>query len=204
MGQRTNLIIIILVAILSLILLTSILIYSNDNDYTNQQEQVINQPDTIVIKLINSVDNYIRSVAPESRLNSDSLVNNCLKYNVDIVFVLAQGQLESSYGTKGLASRTNSVWNTHAFDGYSYERVNSKGKFSSPDDSIEPYLRLLCTCYLVEGRTESDMMMNYVDYKGDRYASDKNYEHKLSSIYHRINNNTDIGYLSKKVNKVNS
>ena len=39
------------------------------------------------------------------------LIDVCQKYGLSIKFVLAQGQLESHFGTKGLARKTNSIFN---------------------------------------------------------------------------------------------
>ena len=87
----------------------------------------------------------------------------------------AQGQLESHFGTEGIAAKTNMVWNVGAFDNKSAEDIiNDKNKntaISHPDKSIEPYIRLLYSTYLVDGKTEKDMFIKYVDKNGKRYAS---------------------------------
>lgn len=139
------------------------------------------------------VDNYIKSIAPTSKLSEKNIVEKCLEYNIDIIFVLAQGQIESHYGTAGTARKTNSVFNVGAYDGYSANKQNKNGfGFNNPNDSIEPYLILLTNEYLVNGKTEYDLMNNYVNYLGMRYASNKNYERMLKSVYNKIKKTTNI------------
>lgn len=142
--------------------------------------------------VVNSINLYIDSVAPKSKLVSDSIINACEKYNVDICFVLAQAQLESHFGTTGVAKKTNSVWNVKAYDGRSANNMIKHGDgFEDPNHSIEPYLILLRNKYLVN-KTEFDLMKNFTNKYGYRYATCPNYENKLSNIYKYIVYNTDI------------
>ena len=76
-------------------------------------------------KLVDEVQNYISTVAPTSDLRACILVDACENYNIEVKFALAQGELESHFGTKGLASKTNSVWNVGSYDGYYYADIMS-------------------------------------------------------------------------------
>ena len=135
------------------------------------------------------VDNYITSVAPKANIDPYLMIDLCWEYGVDIRFVLAQGQIESHFATKGTAARTLSVFNVGAYDGHSASRQRRNGfGFSDPNESIEPYLRLITTEYMVNGKTESDLMKNYVNGLGMRYASNPKYEAMLRSVYKRISN----------------
>lgn len=135
------------------------------------------------------VDNYITSVAPKANINAFLMIDLCSEYGVDIRFVLAQGQIESHFATKGTASRTLSIFNVGAYDGHSASRQRRNGfGFSDPNESIEPYLQLITTEYMVNGKTESDLMKNYVNNLGMRYASNPRYESMLRSVYKRISN----------------
>jgi flagellum-specific peptidoglycan hydrolase FlgJ len=69
--------------------------------------------------------------------------------------------------------------------------MNKKYIFDYPNQSIEPYLQLLTNNYL-PGKLEIDLMQNYVDINGSRYASDPDYEIKLQSKYKFIEENTKI------------
>ncbi len=152
-------------------------------------------------ELVNSIDLYIKSVSTQSCLNGIALLDKCIEYDMDICFVLAQGQIESEFGTTGLARKTNSVWNVYAFDGLNYKEICDKGKYKYPDESIEPYLKLLKDDYLVNGKTEYDMMHKYVNKNGKRYASANDYENKIVNTYSKIKKETKIDSLSQELKK---
>ena len=146
--------------------------------------------------VVESIDKYIDSIAPKSCLNGIVVFEMCEKYDVDIMFVLAQGQIESHFGTAGIAAKTNSVWNVMAFDGRSASDMIAKGHgYEHPDYSVEPYLVLITTKYMVNGKTEKDLMNNYVSSSGHRYASSKTYETAMTNTYNRIKNTTNIDTL---------
>lgn len=137
--------------------------------------------------LVIEVENYIKEYAPASALSALTLVNLCGEYGVDVRLPLAQGHIESHFGTKGTAAKTNSVWNVGAFDGYSADKQIRKGYgFKHPDYSIEPYLKLLTTRYLIEGKTEEELLDNFVDINGNRYASCEEYESKLRCKWNKM------------------
>lgn len=142
--------------------------------------------------LINEVNSYIKTIAPTSKLTGECIVDKCLYYNIDIIFVLAQGQIESHYGTAGTAKNTNSVFNIGAYDGHSAstQRKNGFG-FNHPNDSVEPYLKVLINDYLVN-KTTNDLLYNYVNKYNMRYASNPEYEKFLRSIYNNISKKTNI------------
>ena len=150
-------------------------------------------------KLVDEVQNYISTVAPTSDLRACILVDACENYNIEVKFALAQGELESHFGTKGLASKTNSVWNVGAYDGLYYSNIMKIHKYPHPNMSIEPYLKLLYNKYLTH-ETEEGLLRNFVDHNGNRFASDKNYEEKLRYKYKSIGNNTQIDSLSAQLN----
>ena len=43
--------------------------------------------------------------------------------------ISGQGKVESHFGTQGLASKTNSVWNYKAFDGYKLNEIPKDEKY---------------------------------------------------------------------------
>lgn len=141
--------------------------------------------------LVNEVQNYITSVAPNSNLRGYAIVEECEKYNVDICFVLAQGEIESHFGTKGIASKLNCVFNVGIYDNKTSEEIESKYRFDCPNESIGPYLNLLNERYLIN-KTEQDLMKKFVDVNNKRYASDTDYEIKISSKYKLIEETTKI------------
>lgn len=142
------------------------------------------------VRLIERVDNYIKSTAPTSVIDSEYLVDMCDLYNVDIRLVLAQGHLESHFATRGTAAKTNSMFNIGAYDGHSASKqINNGFGYVDPNYSIEPYLKTLKSNYLVNGVTEEDLLNNFVNKYGWRYASSKEYERKLQRLW---NNMDDI------------
>ena len=147
--------------------------------------------------LVDATQHYIDSVAPNSGLRALVLVENCEKYGIPVTFALAQGEVESHFGTTGLAYRTNSVWNVGAFDNYSYDSIQHK--FSNPNDSVSPYLELLLANYL-SNKTVEDLLENFVDINGNRYATDEYYESKLKTIYKHIQTNYHIDELQSRLN----
>ena len=149
-------------------------------------------------QLVDEVQNYINTVAPTSNLRACILVDACEKYNIEVKFALAQGEIESHFGTKGLAIKTNSVWNVGAYDGYSYSKIMNY-KYSHPNESIEPYLKLLYDKYLTY-ETEEGLLKRFVDHTGHRFASDKNYEERLKYKYKYISSNTRIDSLNSQLN----
>lgn len=149
-------------------------------------------------QLVDEVQNYINTVAPTSNLRACVLVDACEKYNIEVKFALAQGEIESHFGTKGLASKTNSVWNVGAYDGHFYSKIMGTYKYSHPNESIEPYLKLLYEKYLTN-EVEEGLLRNFVDHNGNRFASDKNYEERLKYKYKYISNNTQIDSLTTQL-----
>ena len=154
--------------------------------------------------LADELDKYLNEVAPNTLVNALTLIDLTTEYNVDLLFVLSQGQIESHFATKGTATKTNSIFNVGAYDGHSAEEQKKNGfGFSHPDFSIEPYLKLLVNDYLVNGKTEMDLMTNYVNKHDKRYASYKGYESSLLTLYTKLNDNTSlsIAYQTYKMYK---
>ena len=147
--------------------------------------------------LVDLTQYYIDSVAPNSGLRALILVENCEKYGIPVTFALAQGEIESHFGTKGLAYRTNSVWNVGAYDGHTINDISHK--FSNPNDSIIPYLDLLTNNYL-PGKIVEDLFDSFTDINGNRYASDKYYETKLKEKVKYITDKYQIDELQDRLN----
>ena len=149
------------------------------------------------MELINEVKLYMHQIAPDSKLDPEFLVLKCLEYDMDIAFVVAQGILESHLGTKGLAVQTNSVWNVGTYD-----NGEIKYRYSSVNESIEPYLKLLKDKYLINISVKGDTIYKdlnhllqdrgYKNLKGERYATASSYENSLRKIMIQINMDTNI------------
>lgn len=141
--------------------------------------------------LVTQIDLYIKQKAPDSTVDGLYLLNKCLEYNIDLRFVLAQGTLESKFGTTGVAKKTNSIFNVGAYDGLSSDNISKKHKYENPNLSIDPYLTLLTDRYL-DGKSEFDLLEKFVDKDGKRYASYPHYEKELINIIKSIDDTTLI------------
>ena len=149
--------------------------------------------------LIKEVNKYLTTEFPECNLTPEFLVNNCIKYNIDIVFVLSQGIVESHLGTKGRAKYTNSVWNVGSFDNGKIMYI-----YKTPDESIEPYLSLLKEKYLIsiiKRGNKVDTIKRDVSYFfkkgycniiGKRFAANTRYEQNILTTMENINSKTNI------------
>lgn len=165
----------------------------DSTDDTAHTEQYLNEFNDARDVLAIEVHNYISTIAPRADIDPYILIDLCTKYNIDIAFVMAQGQIESHYATAGTAKRTKSIFNVGAYDGHSAARQCRNGfGYNDPNDSIEPYLILLTNDYLVDGKTINDLMNNYVNYLGMRYASNRKYESQLRSVYNKIYRNPEF------------
>ena len=185
-----------LICLTSLMFVAAPLTSSTFIGHTISAKNNIEYTDSVKTQLINEVDTYINTIAPSSKLDGEIVVDMCCEYTVDIAFVLAQGQIESHFGTAGTARKTNSIFNVGAYDGYSAAKQRANGfGFSHPNESVEPYLILLTNNYLVNGKTINDLMHVYVNHLGMRYASDTRYEYMLRSVYNKINSKTNINSL---------
>lgn len=61
-------------------------------------------------------------------------------------------------------------------------------KFGSVQHGIDAYFKLIASNYIGKGRTVKDLLSNFVNKRGQRYASDQNYENKLASIIQKVDN----------------
>lgn len=140
-------------------------------------------------ELVAEVNKYIIQQAPKAHNTiSEHIVNNCLEHNIDICFVMSQTQNETNFGTTGAGRATS---RRSLFGVY-------KRSYSNYKSAISDYFYILKDSYLVRGKTEQDLMRNYVTKGGYRYASDRNYEEKLRKTYALIKNSTNIHTLQKQ------
>lgn len=150
-------------------------------------------------QLVKQVDTYIKRYAPTSTLTPEYLVDKCLEYDVDVIFVLSQALLESHFGTRGKAATTNSVWNVGTYDNgkilYTYKTA---------DESVEPYLKLVTEKYLIHVTAQGDTIYKdlhhlvedrgYTNYAGKRFASARGYEDGMRKLMVKIDMETSISF----------
>lgn len=176
--------------------------YRQYTSYEVYQEESRLRYDSLLLELSNEIDTYISNVSNgASSLSGFVVATQCIEYDIDVCFVLAQGEQESHFGTQGVARKTNSVFNVFAFDGHSYNKINANGKYNHPNDCVEPYLKLLKRDYLVDGKTEFDLLHKYVNKNGARYASAESYEGSLCNKMNKIKSETRIDALCGAIKK---
>ena len=154
---------------------------------------LISPKDSIKNKLIEQVENYIyRSFPKTNKTIPTLLVEIGLQNEVDISFMMAQTQIETSFGTAGAGRETS----RRSLFGV------AKRKYSTYDDAISDYVALLKKSYLTKGRTEKDLMRRYTTVSGYKYAGNPNYEAELRNAYNTINKKTNIGVLQREYKKL--
>jgi hypothetical protein len=210
--KKNKMLIALVVTIITTFFVTVAVVLHLDTKY--RSEQMLKQYPFEVMKheavlsyyeyksqLVKEVKAYIDSVAPTSALNGYAIVDCCEKYDLDIKFVLAQGQIESHFGTTGMATKTNSVFNVGAYDKTAYECINGKYKYLHPDNSIESYMQLLYSNYITGTKTELDLMAKFADKNGKKYSSNPNYEKGLFDLYNKIDKSTNITELQGEMRR---
>ena len=144
--------------------------------------------DSLKEQLVGEVTFYIKKVAPTSY---DALpaymVDQCLDNDLDICFMLSQTQLETCFGTLGMGRAQSR-----------YSMFGVSRRYTSYENCIADYVALLKSNYLVNGRTEQDLMKNYVNNGGFRYASSPTYEEELTATYKRVVKDTNIRSLQQQ------
>ena len=164
----------------SLYELDSIVLYRMTQDF---------KKDSIKNELINETDRYISSITSKAHNSLPKfLVENALTYNIDIMFMLAQTQIETTFGTAG-AGRESS---RRSLFGVAIR------KYTDYEKAIIDYCELLKKSYLTKGRTEHHLMKKYTTTGGSRYAGNPNYEYELSNTYKQISRNTKLKKLQNE------
>ena len=131
---------------------------------------------------------YIDKINPSAGITgvmlaegAKSVMDNYHKY-VPPQLALAQLTLEGGLVKNPNAKpiRTNNPFNVG----------NDTGKenvFPTKQDGINQYYSLIARKYMVGGKTASDIILNFVNKNGNRYAPSNNYESSLSQIVSRVN-----------------
>ncbi len=199
-GIRTN-------KVWKTLLVLFVLLYINIGSKYPARSESISTPRTVIIEksadvsnypvivrkrvhdeLVSEVKKYITGMSPKSKVSAEILVDLCLKYEMDIPFVLSQGLIESNFGTEGTAAKSHSVFNVGTWDSKHVLK-----RYKTPNESIEPFLILLKTDYLSK-RSMKQLLYDggYKNKDGNRYAKNTSYELILRSTITNINLETSI------------
>lgn len=145
-------------------------------NYKTMVDSTIIKKDSLRNLMIDEVQSFIDKKAPKAHKDiAPLLVDNGLQHDIDIAFMMAQAQYETSFGTAG-AGRPSAR--------YSLFGVN--GKFKNYEDAINKYITLLKEKYLTKGKTEQHLMRNYTNVNGHRYSTNDKYESNLREYYDKV------------------
>lgn len=162
------------------------LFYLESNHKCEQADTALIVKTYIKNSLVEEVDSYIHRYAPKSKMSADSIVTKCLEKDYDISLLLAQAHIESHFGTKGRATKTNSVFGIGAWD-----NGEDKHSYVSPNAAIDHYINHMINYYLKDN-PPLEVLENGLTRNGYRYASDINYEKKIINKIKLINQNYHI------------
>ena len=186
-----------LMFLLPLISINAATIDSNNYAYgsINTEIGVNNNPtkESIIESINKEAITFVKKYYPNCPdIISTYIVKKGLENDIDICFMLAQTQLETSFGKAGNGRTTS----RHSLFGV------EKRHYSNYVEAINDYVKLLKTSYLVKGRTEQNLLKNYVNKGGYRYAGNPNYEVSLRKHYNTICNVTKIKSLQNQYKKL--
>ena len=140
--------------------------------------------------LIAKVNGYIKGVAPRSKMSGENIVDLCIKHDFDITLLLAQGHLETHFGTY-----SNSCF------GVSGRRHRHR----HPDDSVEEYIILMKQSYISRRTTEQALAAN-MNKEGSKkffYSESSNYGKTVAGIRRKIIKRTDLKNIFDNYKTVN-
>lgn len=155
-------------------------------DSISEQE---NLKENLKVDLIKEVKSYISSNSKHSDESliveiSEQIVNKALDNHIDICFILAQGHIETAFGSYGIGKSKKSIFGVYK-------------NYNSYTDCIDFYVNLLRKHYLVN-KSEQDLMNNYISKQGYRYAENLSYERTLKKCYNKIKTSTSIFKIQEK------
>ena len=142
----------------------------NNIDYKN----ILNKQNLVKEYISGILAKHGKTLA-DLKFDPDNLVLASYKYDYDLPLLLAQLQIESHFGTTPRAKETNSMFSVGAYDD-----GRDIVKYQNQNATIVPYIKLIKKDYLLNDQKDfRQLLKNFVNYEGKRYAQDKNYEDSL-------------------------
>jgi len=148
------------------------------------EEQIIEEVGRHMLKVSRDVDNSLPSIFVKKSIEND----------IDLVFMMAQAEIETAYGTQGIG-RPNSKKSLFGV---------MRGDYATYGQACDDWCKILKKSYLSSTRDEKSLMENYVTKSGYRYAEDIEYEGKLRGKYYAISKTTGIHNLLDEYTKLSS
>ena len=111
------------------------------------------------------------------------LVIACHEKKYDLPLAMAQLQIESHFGTDGSRQeKTKSLFSVGLYDS-----GRNRKTYSTYKDAIDDYIKIMQEHYFQNGTVSIDeLLTNFVDEFGHRYASNPNYEKSIKSTRNKI------------------
>lgn len=172
--------------------------HDNEKALANQIAREKFQKDSLMIEdklssaydsLVFQIDGYIKKISPKSKMSAKNIADLSIEHSYDIPLLLAQAHLESRFGTH--TGGTNSVFGV------------IRRKFSHPDESVEDYIKLMKSRYLVTRTPEEALAKGMtLENGGGRYAEDPQYCYKIRKIRNAILRDWKIHELHKQYVKL--
>lgn len=135
------------------------------------------------------IDTYIDNNAKKNHNIAQSLIDNAIKYDLDICFMMAQAEQETCYGNTGIGKSKKSMFGVVSRSYNTYE------------ECIEDYSLLIRNSYLGNRKTEKHLMDNFVSLSGYRYA-EQGYESSIKKRFKKIKNSTNIDKYQKELEEM--
>lgn len=157
----------------------------DSSDIIKTNEQVLqDRYDSVYNKLEIEVGDYVKQFSNDSTL-AGYLVKHGISHNIDICFMMSQAEQETKFATVGIGkpSSRKSMFGV------------MRKTYIDYDQCINDYCIIIKCNYLGETKTIADLMENFVNLSGFRYASDSAYEAKIKNIYDNIQKLTKINKL---------
>lgn len=146
----------------------------------------------IADKFISSRSSNILGINGSMLADAAKSSYNRFKQYVPAELALSQLAAEGGFSEdpKSRPIRTKNPFNVGNIDS------GSNIKHGSVQSGIQSYYDLMSKNYLSGGKTASDLLNNFVNTGGKRYATDKNYESKLNQIAQSIKQKAEPIYAS--------
>jgi hypothetical protein len=156
--------------------------YNNPYGINNIDYENIVNKEKLVKDYISDILSKHGKTLSDLKFNPNNLVIASYQYEYDLPLLLAQLQIESHFGTTERARRTNSMFSIGAYDD-----GRDVVKYANQDSSIIPFIKIIKRDYLMNGEKEVDQLLqNFVNYNGHRYASNPKYESELAKTRNSI------------------